>query len=252
LRSLAGGRLRRWAYVSTTFVCGRRAGFVREHEGETGQTFHNAYERVKLESETALRAAAADLEVDLRVVRPSIVVGAAPATAGGAPANLFFAFIRLVALLGRLALGGELSLRIAAAPGARFNIVPVEYVAAATIALAEHPFAARGTFHAVVSEPPTQEAMLAMIAGCLGVRGLRLIDRRAVDLAKPSALEARVVRMLAPYRDYLEQDVRFDDTMARAVLDRCGVPRPALDAAAVERLVELARLEPLCAVEASA
>lgn len=75
---------------------------------------------------------------------------------------------------------------------------------------------------------------------------------RAGSLSKPSALEARVARMLAPYRDYLEQNVRFDDTLARAVLDRCGVPRPVLDAQAVERLVELAGLEPVSTVEASA
>ncbi len=243
LQALAGGRLRRWTHVSTAFVCGRRTGRVQEHEGEVGQTFHNAYERVKLESETALRDAALALDVDVRVVRPSIVVGAAPPTAGGAPANLFFAFIRLVTLVGPLARGGALPMRIAAAPSACFNIVPVEYVAAATVALAEHPAAARGTFHVVVSNPPTQAMMLAMIAGDLGVRGLQLIDRRTGDLANPSALEARVSRMLAPYRDYLEQNVRFDDTAARAVLNRCGVPGPVLDATAVARLVELARPE---------
>jgi len=247
LRALAGGRLRRWAHVSTAFVCGRRTGLVREHEGDVGQTFHNAYERVKLESEIAVGATAADLQVDLRIVRPSIVVGAAPATAGGIPANLFFAFIRLVALLGRLARGAELPLRIAAAPGARFNVVPIDYVAMAIVALAEHAAATRGTFHVVVSEPPTQEAMLAMIAGRLGVRGLRLVDGRAGAVANLSGLEARMARMLAPYREYLEQDVRFDDTGARAVLDRCQIPPPVFDRAAVERLVELALLEPASA-----
>ncbi|OLE39238.1 MAG: hypothetical protein AUG00_02950 [Candidatus Rokubacteria bacterium 13_1_20CM_2_70_7] len=224
LRALAGGRLRRWAHVSTAFVCGRRTGLVREHEGDVGQTFH---------------------KVDLRFVRPSIVVGAAPATAGGIPANLFFAFIRLVALLGRLARGAELPLRIAAAPGARFNVVPIDYVAMAIVALAEHAAATRGTFHVVVSEPPTQEAMLAMIAGRLGVRGLRLVDGRAGAVANLSGLEARMARMLAPYREYLEQDVRFDDTGARAVLDRCQIPPPVFDRAAVERLVELALSSPL-------
>lgn len=34
--------------------------------------------------------------MDVRVFRPSIVVGAAPPTAGGNPSNLFFGFIRLV------------------------------------------------------------------------------------------------------------------------------------------------------------
>src|SRR5439155_4817649 len=51
-------------------------------EDDTGQAFHNAYERVKLEAERVIQTASAGWGVDVRVFRPSIVVGAAPATAG--------------------------------------------------------------------------------------------------------------------------------------------------------------------------
>jgi hypothetical protein len=66
------------------------------------------------------------------------------------------------------------------------------------------------------------------------------VDASEHDLADASSLERRVARMLAPYRDYLTQDVRFDDRRARALLDACGVPRPVLDDAALERLIGLA------------
>src|SRR5918999_1394075 len=49
LRRLAGGAIRRWAHVSTAFVCGRRGGRVLASEGDVGQVFRNPYERVKLE-----------------------------------------------------------------------------------------------------------------------------------------------------------------------------------------------------------
>ena len=48
--------------------------------------------------------------------------------------------------------------------------------------------------------------------------------------------------MLDPYRAYLGQDVRFDDTAAAAVLTRIGVPAPTLTAGDVRRLVDLALL----------
>ncbi len=96
LRRLRAGRLRRWAHLSTAYVCGRRSGTVFERDGDVGQRFHNPYERVKLESETLMRRAGARLDVDVRVFRPSIVVGAAPATGGARPSNLFFAFVRMV------------------------------------------------------------------------------------------------------------------------------------------------------------
>jgi nucleoside-diphosphate-sugar epimerase len=36
IEGLAGGRLTRWAQVSTAFVCGRRSGTILEREGDVG------------------------------------------------------------------------------------------------------------------------------------------------------------------------------------------------------------------------
>jgi len=241
LRALAPGGLARWAHVSTAFVCGDRSGTVLECEGDVGQGFHNVYEHVKLEAETALRAAGRATGVDVRVLRPSIVVGAAPATAGGDPSNLFFAFIRLLAALAQWSRAG-LRLRIEAAPDAAFNIVSLDYVAAAVLELAEDPGAAGGTFHLVVPDAPSQAAMLAMLVERLGPRGLTLLDAATMPLDDPSPLERRVARMLGPYRAYLTQHVRFDDTGAAALLAARGIVRPTLDSAQVHRLVDLALL----------
>jgi nucleoside-diphosphate-sugar epimerase len=240
LRALAGGRLARWAHMSTAFVCGERSGIIRETEADVGQRFHNVYERAKLDAELKIRAAGGAAGVDVRVVRPSIVVGAAPTTAGGHPSNLFFAFIRLLAALAQYPGGAEARLRVAAAPAAAFNIVPVDYVAAATAALAEHPDAAEGTFHLVVGSAPSQAAMLAMLVDRLGPRGITLLDAATQPLTDPSPLERRVDRMLEAYRAYLTQDVRFDDTQATRVLRGCGIARPRLDPAEVHRLIDLA------------
>src|SRR5262249_36286305 len=117
LEGLATGRLVRWAQVSTAFVCGHRSGMIFEHETDLGQMFNNVYERVKLDAELAVRAAGVRAGVDVRVFRPSIVVGTAPATAGGGPSNLLFTFIRALAVLARR---DGVRLRIAASPRARF------------------------------------------------------------------------------------------------------------------------------------
>ncbi len=244
LRRLRGGRLRRLAYLSTAYVCGRRAGTVLECEADVGQGFHNPYERVKLESELAIRRAGRQLGIDVRVMRPSIVVGPAPATAGGNPSNLFFRLIRMTASLARHSNGADVRLRIRAAPRARFNIVPVEYVAEAVAALAEHPKGAGQTFHLVVSAAPTQENVLAMIAGRLGVRGLSLVDPTRVPVENPLPLERRVARMLSGYHPYLQRDLKFDDTNARRVLDRCGVRPSFLSPEVVDRLIHQALAAP--------
>src|SRR5262245_7469507 len=242
LRALAGGRLARWAQVSTAFVCGVRSGTVYEHEGDVGQPFHNVYEQAKLRAESAARAAGAAAGVDVRVLRPSIVVGAAPATAGGNPANIFFTFIRLAAALAQWPGATSARLRVLGAPDAPFNVVPLDYVVDATLALTEHPDAAGGTFHLVVHDAPRQRVMAAMLAARLGLAGLSLLDAARETLADPSPLERQVARMIEPYREYFLQDVRFEDAAAAAVLARAGVARPALDDAGVARLVDEALL----------
>jgi nucleoside-diphosphate-sugar epimerase len=238
LETLASGGLRTWAHLSTAYVCGRRTGTVFESESDVGQDFHNPYERVKLEAETAIRAAGQRAGVDVRVFRPSAVVGRAPDTAGGSPSTLLFQFIRAVARLAT-APGARRPLRIGAAPGARFNIVPVGYVARSLAALARCPDAAGGTFHLVVADAPRQEAMLRMITDPLGARGLRLVaPARLARDATP--LERRLGLRLARYRDYLTRDVRFDDANARRALARHGLAPATLEAADVRRLIRQA------------
>jgi nucleoside-diphosphate-sugar epimerase len=257
LEGLAPGRLRRWVHVSTAYVCGRREGVILESEGDQGQTFHNVYERVKLASESALRAAGARTGVDVRIARPGIVVGAAPVTGGGAPSNLFFDFVRMTATLAALAAGRPVPLRIEAAAEAPFNFVPVDYVAAALVRLSDmgglatgppNPSDARsapgtpersgdsGTFHLVAHEAPTQATVLATIAERLGVRGLSLVDR----LDHPTPLERRVARMLQGYRPYLLQRLVFDDANARRALPADILRRATLSRTTLHALIDLA------------
>jgi hypothetical protein len=106
--------------------------------------------------------------------------------------------------------------------------------------LAEQPGAAGGTFHLVVSRPPTQEAMLQMITSRLGVNGLRLIDERYEPMLGASSLENRVARMLAPYREYLEQDVSFDDSAAGSLLGPAGITCSRLDEKTIDDLIAIA------------
>jgi nucleoside-diphosphate-sugar epimerase len=235
LEGLAVGRLRRFVHVSTAYVCGRRQGLILESEDDVGQAFHNVYERVKLASEVALRAAGERSAIEVRTARPAIVVGPAPLTGGGAPSNLFFDFVRLTAALAALSSPRAVTLRIEAAARAPFNVVSVDYVAAALVQLADAPTDA-GTFHLVAHDAPTQADVLATIAERLGVRGLRLVD----TLEDPSPLERRVARMLRSYREYLLQHVVFDDANARRALGAALRRRARLTRGGLHALIDLA------------
>ncbi|HEU4343156.1 MAG TPA: SDR family NAD(P)-dependent oxidoreductase [Candidatus Binatia bacterium] len=243
LRALHAEGLRCWAQISTAFVCGRRSGIIYENESDVGQAFNNEYERLKLELEIRLKQACHQRGVDLRIFRPSIVVGGAPATAGGAPSNLLLAFLRLLSMLAGKSDKAKVRVRIQARPQARFNIVPVDYVAKAIEHLTDEPEASGRTFHLVSTNPPIQRDVLAMINERLGLQHVYLIDA-AEEVHDCSPLEMRVARMLLPYRYYLRQDVQFDDTATRSLLVRRGIQPAVIDAREVNRLIELARSYP--------
>ena len=107
-------------------------------------------------------------------------------------------------------------IRIQGRPDARFQIVPIEYVAAAIVKITDCP-ASSGTYHLVASNPPTQTDFLKLLTRHLGVGGARVTED--ATLSNSSPLEARLARMLAPYREYLTHDVVFDDRMPRQPLD---------------------------------
>lgn len=244
LQALRPGRLERWCQLSTAFVCGRRGGAIFESEGTVGQKFHNPYEEIKLESEIALKEFCARFGIDLRILRPSVVIGPESSTQGGSPSSLLYQFIRLAATLSARGKRAQLAVRIQGRPSAHFNIVPIEYVSAAIEVLSEQPAAAGGTFHLVVSQPPTQAAMLQMITSRVGGNGLRLIDERREPMLGASSLENRVARMLSPYREYLEQDVSFDDSAARSLLGPAGITCSRLDEKTIDDFVAMALSQP--------
>lgn len=228
-------RTDRFTHVSTAFVCGNRTGLIREDEGDLGQGFHNPYEETKLATEQALRAIAGP---GLRVVRPSIIVGDAPDTAGGGPSEAVFGFARQMANLA-WSRARPPQLRITGRKTARFNLVPVEYVADATVALADDPLAEGGTFH-LVAEAPTQEEYFNVVAELSALPGLRVVEPRRGSLSNPTRWETKLHAWLGRYLDYLAHDAIFDDTLARAALARHGIVPPSLRGPALRRMIDRA------------
>ena len=65
--------LRRYHYVSTCYVAGRRSGLIREDELEHAAGFRNHYEESKYLAELSVAALKSELPVTIH--RPAVVVG---------------------------------------------------------------------------------------------------------------------------------------------------------------------------------
>jgi thioester reductase-like protein len=132
-----GGHFLRLVHISTAYVAGRRDGQVAPSDlpGADGP-FNNTYEATKAKAERFLRERMSELPVT--IVRPSIVVGDSRT---GRTFNFNVIYFPL-----KLMYHGLLPVM----PGRRsttLDIVPVDYVCDATIALGRDPAAIGRTFH---------------------------------------------------------------------------------------------------------
>lgn len=137
-RAVALGSFRRLHHVSTAYVCGNRTGVILEKELECGQDFSNTYEQSKYESEVFLRGEMDRLPIT--VYRPSIIVGDAHT---GRTQHFYVIYEPM-----RWVYQGQMSF-LPCRPETRLDIVPVNYVADALLAIGRRDDSAGGTYHLV-------------------------------------------------------------------------------------------------------
>jgi thioester reductase-like protein len=154
-RAAAG--LERLAYVSTAYVAGLRTGVVYEHELVMGQGFKNHYESTKFQAEVWVRELMA--EVPTTILRPAIVVGdsrSGQTEKFDGPYYILRAISRAEKLGRPVAQFGRAN--------AAFNVVPVDYVVAASIAAAFDPAALGATLHLVDPEPLSARELVELLS----------------------------------------------------------------------------------------
>jgi thioester reductase-like protein len=230
-------RLRRFTYVSTAYVAGDHSGRFSEDELDVGQGFHNAYERSKFEAEQLLAGWRARLPTT--VVRPSIIVGER-ASGWTCSFNVLYWPLR--------AYSRGTYLAVPARASAPVDVVPVDYVAEAVVALSQAPEAEGATFHLTAGRHASSVGELVALASEFFGRPAPLlveptVYRRAVHpLLLHAARDARFKRALRRsemFFPYFAANVSYDERRTRALLHASGI-EPSPLAGYFERLVEFA------------
>ena len=198
--------LERFVHVSTAYVSGRHPGVFRERQLDAGQDFRNTYEQTKWEAEHLL-AEADDLAP--AVARPSIVMG--DSRTGWTPAfNVLYWPLR--------AFARGLFDHVPALADGRVDVVTVDYVAAALVALLDHR--EPGVFNLVSGADAVTVLDLLQMGGERFAREPpRLVAPRD---AGPEFTEGPA----AVFLPYFEVETVFDAARANALLGPAGL-RPA-------------------------
>ncbi len=218
--TVRGTGLRRLTHISTAFVAGDRGGVALEGELDASQGFRNAYEQSKYEAEQLVAGDRDRLPVT--VIRPSIVVGER-GTGWTSSFNVLYGPLRAYA-------AGTLRI----IPGRRravVDVVTVDHLADAIVALSASPAARGRTFHVVGGRHATTLGELSRLASRrFGRREARLVPPRIyrafvhpllLRRSKPK-VRSRLQRS-AVYFPYFSLALRFDDRKARELLDPLGI-----------------------------
>ena len=221
-------------FHSTAFVSGDRTGVVYEEELKAGQSFRSAIEETCARAEKLVRAAMTRLPIV--VVRPTTVVGDSRT---GEVDHLDGPYL-LVLLM--VTSPPDLALPLPTRGDAPLNLVPVDWVARASVALGRDPRARGRTFHLMDARALTARGVFELVALALGRPPPRgsLPSGFAKALLRAPGLE-RIANGPRAFLETLTTRVTYDARGADELLSSLGVdPCPGLESY-VERLVDFVK-----------
>lgn len=228
--------LKRYHYVSTCYVAGRRLGLIREDELQHDAGFRNHYEESKYEAELSVAALKSDLPVTIH--RPAVVVGDSRTGETAKYDGIYY----LIHYLRRWP--GGLSLFNIGNSAVSLNLVPIDFVIEAMVALAKDERAAGATVQIADPAPLTTEQLFDAIAETVaGRKSAITLPRNLVYpvLMAPGAPKISGLPHSAVPYFFLEQ--WYDTTQSQQLLATNGIHCPAFPDY-VEALVQFVREHP--------
>lgn len=225
-------KLSRYFHFSTAYVAG---SLTPTHAFEdtlpTNPVFANAYEETKFLAEKKVRDEAAK-GLPVTIFRPSIVVGDSQEGAV-TDFNVIYPFLRLFAhgLLKKIPSRLENS----------FNIVPIDFVVEASLAIAGRNDSLGKTYHLVTENPPTLE-MLLQVKNEFGSHfpPVELVSPDEFSIEDLDEQERAIFSSLDPYLGYLGSSLTFDARNTRDALRGTNIPLPKTDLSFLRKIVSYA------------
>lgn len=215
------GALKRFFYFSTAYAAGSLQRYKSHEDGLPEEpVFANHYEASKYAAETKVRKAMAE-GLPATIFRPSIVVGNSK-TGEVSQFNVIYPFMRLFA--------HGLLKKLPTHPGNSFNIVPIDFVCSAALAIARQKNSVGKCFHLVTLQPPS-------IGELLKVKDEEYPNMPPIEVIPPEQFrkddltgdEQLVYEMLSPYLGYLNGELTFDARNTREALKGTGLEFPKTD-----------------------
>jgi nucleoside-diphosphate-sugar epimerase len=231
----AAHRLERLFHFSSALVSGDRQGVILEDELEMGQRYRNPYEASKARAEVLVRRAMGD--VPTTIFRPATVVG----DSRTGEIDRFEGPYYLGILLVTSPIGTPLPL--AGGGGAPLNVVPVDFVVEAVLAIARNPAAVGKTVHVVDPAPLSARRVYEIIAERVGRRlPVASLPHRLVETLLGLPLVDRFSRHHRAAMESVNHLAFYNPMNLLALLEGSGVACPPITSY-LDRLIDFVRAD---------
>lgn len=246
------GRSRRFVYVSTAYVSGRRCGVIEERDNGSSNGWVNAYERSKYDAEAIVRKA----DFDWVIFRPSTIV----CDSRDGSVSQINAVHRALRIYHR-----GLAAMMPGTPADLLDVVTADYVNDAIAHVAFDPRASKRTVHLCAGKGAITLGELLDSAYELwardplwkkkGVERAILTDLETYTLFARSVIEtgdqrlASILSSLSHFIPQLALSKRFDTTVADALI---GSPAPVVSTYWKQMITHLMANNWRCVTEAAA
>ena len=220
------GNLKRFVYIGTSSVSGRRGGHIYEHELEAGQQFFNTYEQSKMESERIVRDHFD--RVPSTVFRPSIVIGDSR-TGKTSTFNVIYIPLRLIQK--------GLLTYVPGTPETQLDLVPIDWVSDAMAHILKTEASVGGVYH-ITAGPDRAAKLHEVVLHALeyfdshtplkNPRTMEFVTLEEFDRrrARMTGREEALMGQLDTLLPYVSVDRLFDSQHADALLEGSDIVFP--------------------------
>jgi thioester reductase-like protein len=216
---------------STAHVAGSTKGLVREEDLQSGQSFRSVVEETRARSEKLVRSAMD--RVPVAILRPATIVGNSHT---GDVDRLDGPYL-LVLLV--VTTPPEIALPLPGLGDEPLNLVPIDWVARASVAIGRDPRAPGRAFHLVDPRPLSARRAFELIARAGGRRGpLGSIPANLAKVLLRTPGLDRIAKSPRAFLETLTTPVTYDATNTNELLASLGVEQCPPFESYVDKVVE--------------
>ena len=208
--------LERYMYFSTAYVAGTRQGILKEDELVRPEAFKNFYEETKFEAELLVEELKDSFPVT--IIRPGIVRGHSK-TGETIKFDGPYFFLNMIDRMRHMPV-----IPYIGKSSSYINVVPIDYILAASIYLSSLDAAEGKTVHLTDPEPhPVEEVYRSMVYYLAGKFPKGRLPKKMAEMSMQFKVVRKLLGVEMETLDYMDWPASFDTATAQELLSGSGI-----------------------------